>query len=52
MSSTAVKVLLDSTYILPTFGIEVVGLTDEDLILLREARRSKVEHYCLLTKNV
>ena len=48
MSSTAVKVLLDSTYILPTFGIEVVGLTDEDLLLLREAgKRGKVEYYCL-----
>lgn len=48
MSSTVVKVLLDSTYILPTFGVEVEDLTNEDLILLREARRQGiVEYYCL-----
>lgn len=47
MSST-VKVLLDSTYLLPSFGIEVEGLTERHLALLREAvLNKKVRIYCL-----
>jgi len=41
------NVLLDSTYILPTFGIEVEGLTDEDIKNLREiCIMGKVKFYC------
>ncbi|RLF05016.1 MAG: hypothetical protein DRJ60_06255 [Thermoprotei archaeon] len=29
------KILLDTTYLLPTFGIEVKGLTSEDILKLR-----------------
>lgn len=48
MSSTAVKVLLDSTYLLPSFGIEVEGLLDEHIMQLREAAvKGKVKFYCL-----
>jgi len=48
MSSTALKVLLDSTYLLPSFGIKVEGLRDEDLVRLREAAiKGKVEFCCL-----
>ncbi len=42
------KVLLDSTYLLPTFGITVEGLLDEHLARLREiAVKSRVKFYCL-----
>jgi len=42
------KVLLDSTYLLPTFGIEVEGLLDEHLARLREiAVKGRVRLYCL-----
>ena len=42
------KVLLDSTYLLPTFGIEVEGLLDEHLARLREiAVKGRVRFYCL-----
>ena len=48
MNATILKVLLDSTYLLPTFGIEVEGLLDEHLARLREiAMKSKVKFYCL-----
>jgi len=50
MTSTAVKVLLDSTYLLPTFGIEVEGLTSRHIAELREAHvKGKVRFYCLST---
>lgn len=29
------KVLLDTTYLLPTFGVEVEGLSEEDIAKLR-----------------
>lgn len=42
------KALLDSTYLLPAFGIEVQGLTDKDLEMIREvAAQGKVQLYCL-----
>lgn len=48
MSFTPVKVLLDSTYILPSFGIEVEGLSDEHIVKLREAGvKGKVKYHCL-----
>ena len=48
MSSTALKVLLDSTYLLPSFGIEVEGLQNEHIIQLREAViKGKIRFYCL-----
>jgi len=31
-----VKILVDTTYFLLVFGIEVSGLTDEDLLRIRE----------------
>ena len=41
-------VLLDSTYLLPSFGIEVEGLSDEHIRTLREAwSRGLVRFYCL-----
>ncbi|MCS7364555.1 MAG: PIN domain-containing protein [archaeon GB-1867-035] len=47
MNSTRLKVLLDSTYILPSFGIEVEGLTDNHIAKLREAKiKGKIEFYC------
>ncbi len=47
MSST-IKVLLDSTYLLPSFGIEILGLTDNDIIELREqALKNNVKFYCM-----
>ncbi|RLE85146.1 MAG: hypothetical protein DRJ41_01775 [Thermoprotei archaeon] len=43
------RVLLDSTYLLPSFGIEVEGLTERHIAQLREAVLSrKVKLYCLL----
>ena len=47
MNSTRLNVLLDSTYILPTFGIEVEGLSNKHLTMLRDAAlNGKVEYYC------
>ncbi len=44
----ALKVLLDSTYLLPSFGIEVEGLSDGHMRALREAwSRGLVRFYCL-----
>jgi len=41
-------VLLDSTYLLPSFGIEVEGLSDEHIRVLREAwSKGLVRFYCL-----
>lgn len=48
MSSTVLRVLLDSTYLLPSFGIEVEGLRDEHIVQLREAAvKGRAEFYCL-----
>jgi len=48
MSSTALKVLLDSAYLLPSFGIEVEGLQNEHIVQLREAViKDKIRFYCL-----
>jgi len=48
MSYTVLKVLLDSTYLLPSFGIEVEKLSDEDILRLRKAAvEGKVKFYCL-----
>ncbi|MBS7641482.1 MAG: hypothetical protein QXN24_01930 [Candidatus Bathyarchaeia archaeon] len=48
MSSTPLRVLLDSTYILPSFGIEVEGLSIDHIIRLRDAGvKGKVKFYCL-----
>jgi len=41
MSSTIIKVLLDTTYLLPIFGIEVEGLSDEDIKKLRSLNVEK-----------
>ena len=47
MNSTVLKVLLDSTYLLPSFGIEVEGLTDREIAGLRKAKiEGKVKFYC------
>ena len=41
-------VLLDSTYLLPSFGIEVEGLSEKDIRALREAwSKGLVCFYCL-----
>lgn len=48
MSSTPVKVLLDSTYILPSFGVEVEGLPLDEVAKIREiGLKGKVKFYCL-----
>jgi len=48
MSFSAANVLLDSTYILPSFGVEVEGLSVEHLARLREAAvKGKVKFHCL-----
>ncbi|MBS7656039.1 hypothetical protein KEJ50_06040 [Candidatus Bathyarchaeota archaeon] len=48
MSFSGIKVLLDSTYILPSFGIEVEGLSIENIAQLREAGiKGKVKFFCL-----
>jgi hypothetical protein len=44
MSSSTIKVLLDSTYILPSFGVEVEGLSDEHVAQLREATSHRNSH--------
>jgi len=42
------SILLDSTYLLPSFGIEVKGLSDKHIRLLREAwSKRAVRFYCL-----
>ncbi len=47
MSST-VRALLDTTYLLPSFGIRVRGLTRSDLAKMREAGlNGDVEYFCL-----
>lgn len=47
MNST-LKVLLDSTYLLPSFGIEVKRLSDEDIKRLRRAViEGRIKLYCL-----
>ena len=33
-----IRVLVDSTYILPAFGIKVIGLGDENLLKLERLR--------------
>ncbi|MHC1600799.1 MAG: PIN domain-containing protein [Candidatus Nezhaarchaeales archaeon] len=41
------KILLDTTYLLPTFGIEVKGLTSEDILKLRRlVVNGNIELYC------
>jgi len=42
-------VLLDSTYLLPSFGIEVKGLSDEHIWALKAWLRKLVRFYCLST---
>jgi hypothetical protein len=44
MSSSTIKVLLGSTYILPSFGVEVEGLSDEHVAQLREAASHRNSH--------
>ncbi|MEM0054022.1 MAG: hypothetical protein QXL89_07530 [Nitrososphaeria archaeon] len=47
ISFPTTNVLLDSTYILPSFGVEVEGLSVESLARLREAAvKGKVKFYC------
>lgn len=41
------RVLLDSTYLLPTFGIFVKGLSDEDIRIMRYLGQTRVKYYCL-----
>lgn len=42
------RVVVDSTYLLPVFGIGVKGLSDEDILELRRlAVESVVEFYCV-----
>ena len=41
------RVLLDSTYLLPTFGIGVKGLSNEDIEALRNLGHTRVKYYCL-----
>jgi PIN domain nuclease of toxin-antitoxin system len=48
MSFQAIRVLLDSTYLLPSFGVDVEGLSDEHIAQLREAAvKGRVSFYCL-----
>ena len=43
-----VKVLLDTTYLLPSFGIKVKGLTSDDLLVFRRLLIERVvEFYCI-----
>lgn len=51
MRSTAERrILLDSTYLLPTFSIAVEGLSEEDLRGIRELPlRGEAEFHCLST---
>jgi len=39
------KVLLDSTYLLPSFGIKVVGLTEQHIMQLRKIAIEKLVRY-------
>lgn len=44
------KILLDSTYLLPVFGIQVEGLTTQDIAKLREATiTGKIQPHALTT---
>ena len=48
MRSTPLKVLLDSTYLLPSFGIEVRGLSKAHIAHLRDAGvNGSVRFHCL-----
>ena len=48
MNSTGLNVLLDSMHLLPMFGIEVEGLTNDEIVHLRDlALQGPVSHYCL-----
>ncbi|MCX8182431.1 MAG: hypothetical protein N3D12_04875 [Candidatus Methanomethyliaceae archaeon] len=48
MPSQVIEVLLDSTYVLPSFGIGLEGLSDDDLFKLREAKlKGRIRFYCL-----
>lgn len=48
MSFSPIKVLLDSTYILPSFGVEVEGLSIDHITRLREVSiKGKVKFHCL-----
>ena len=50
MSSIRLKVLLDSTYLLPSFGVEIDGLSDRDITRLRNAAiKGEIKLYCLTT---
>ena len=43
-----IKILVDTTYLLPTFGIAVKKLREKDLMRLREIRMKElVKYYCL-----
>ena len=43
----SIEVLLDTTYLLPTFGVRVRGLDDDALVKLRELGSSgEVRYYC------
>ena len=45
MSSMRLKVLLDSIYLLPSFGIEVIGLTEQHIMQLRKIVIEKLVRY-------
>ncbi|MEM3550409.1 MAG: hypothetical protein QXV01_04880 [Candidatus Bathyarchaeia archaeon] len=50
MNFSPVKVLLDSTYLLPSFGVEVEELSLDHIAKLREAGvKGKVNFHCLST---
>jgi len=42
-----IRVLVDSTYILPAFGIKVIELGDEDLLKLERLRVRGLITYCM-----
>ncbi|MCD6095295.1 MAG: hypothetical protein J7J99_01860 [Thermoprotei archaeon] len=43
-----IKILLDSTYILLSFGIKVKGISDDHIVRLREAYlQGQIKFYCL-----
>ena len=45
-STKKLKVIIDSTYILPAFGIEIIGIDNQDLLKLENLRiNNKVEYY-------
>lgn len=49
MSSTILRVLLDSTYLLPSLGIEVEGISNEHIVRLMEAAARRRVKFCCLT---